>query len=435
MYLARRAYTILREEGVDELAHRTLRFYRRRFPGLLTPMYPRLIAYENEDIAELADEVYTTQEPQTADIDYAGELRERAPEFVDNRDWMTENLGRKVYQFSDAEVIGSAGGLLNANEYRPPQEGPPSTIRVGGRFVVPKAIGTRNPRRDMSFEHVDRYLGTAGLLRSLVPGRRPDREFELAFLLTTPYGQAYGGFQSDLMKLRAYERYRELSGRDPQLIVPPDPTELVRTYLSLMGYPPGTYVTLGDETIGVGSLLVPSQRPRKGSGEMQPSPSDRPWMRDRILSNLDPSGDASAERLYVSRQDERRRRVVNIEEIRPILEAYGFREYNPGNHPLEDQIRTFSRANLIVGPHGSGMLNSMFATDATVIELLSTDHWRSSTVFLVAEEMGFEYEISPCRAIDDSHPVTRHRDVVVDRDRFEETIERAVRSPESPPSV
>lgn len=422
-----RGVKILRKDGVREFADSALRHYRRRVRGPLSPVYPYLLSYENAAIEELADKVHTLQRPQSGEITYTGVLDEHCPPFVDNQDWLTENLGRKVYEFSNADIIGSTGRVFSENRHRPSEEGAPSIIRVGLQFILPSSIGTKNRRKGRSLKYIDRILKTTGVLRHWPSGTRPDRRFDLAFLLPTPYGQAYAAFQSDLFKLRAFERYRRASGEEPQLIIPSGPSELVEKYLLLMGYPPESYTTLQNETVQVDRLLVPSHRPRKGSGELQPSPSDRPWMRDRILSNLDlPDGPASR-RIYVSRQDERRRRVVNIDEIRPILKKYDFMEYNPGNHPLEGQIRTFAGANLFVGPHGSGFMNCTFASDAAVVELLSTEHWRTSTVFVMAKDLGFEYEICPCESVEDSHGQTRHRDIIVDPGTLEETLERMIR--------
>lgn len=432
MSLVRKSVEIMREEGIHEFVDRSLTYYRKKVPGPLSPLYPYILSYDNTAIENLADEVFTVQEPQSIAIKYTGELGEQVPPFVNNQDWLRENMGRKVYQFSNADIIGSSKGILTQNRYRPREEGPPSMIRVGNQFIAPASIGTKTQRKKESMKHLDRVLGTTGVIRHWPSGGKPDREFELAFLLPNPYGQAYASFQSDLFKLRAFERYKEISNEDPRLIIPAGPSELVRKYLTLMGYPPDSYVTLQHETIRARRLLVPSYRPRKGNGELQPSPSDRPWARDRILSNIEMQKNPSAERIYVSRQDERRRRVANIDEIRPILRKYDILEYNPGNHSLEDQIRTFSQANLFVGPHSSGMINSMFASKGAVIELLSREHWRTSTVFIVAKEMGFEYEICPCEPVRDSHNTTRHQDIVVNPSLFRETIERVSQSSECP---
>ena len=435
MDAVQRGVEILREDGVHEFVERASRHYRKCVRGPLSPLYPYLLSYENAAIEELADEVYTLQEPQSTEIKYTGVLDEQCPPFVDNQDWLTENLGRKVYEFSNADVIGSAEGYFNENRYRPNREGPPSILRVGNQFITPWSIGTKNKRKAKSIKHIDRILRTTGVLRHWPSGTRPDRRSDLAFLLPTPYGQAYAAFQSDLFKLQAFERYKRATGEEPRLIVPSGPSELVETYLLLMGYPPGSYTTLRNETVRADRLLVPSHRPRKGNGELQPSPSDRPWMRDRVLSNLDLPDGPTSKRIYVSRQDERRRRVVNIDEIRPILKKYDFMEYNPGNHPLEDQIRTFAEANLFVGPHGSGFMNCTFASDAAVVELLSTEHWRTSTVFVMAKDLEFEYEICPCESVEDSHSTTRHRDIIVDPEELEETIERTIRLLESTESA
>jgi capsular polysaccharide biosynthesis protein len=79
-------------------------------------------------------------------------------------------------------------------------------------------------------------------------------------------------------------------------------------------------------------------------------------------------------KLYVSRQDATCRRVINEAELRPLLHAEGFEILYLENLSFTEQIQSFSEAAVIMGPHGAGLTNLLFAGKHTqIIELLPDD--------------------------------------------------------------
>ena len=96
------------------------------------------------------------------------------------------------------------------------------------------------------------------------------------------------------------------------------------------------------------------------------------WLRDRV-SHLMASTDAAGDRIYVSRQDSSQRVLLNENEVEAALTRLGFRIITLTGMPVENQIALFSRARCIVGPHGAGLTNVMFAPPgATVVEITNT---------------------------------------------------------------
>lgn len=79
-------------------------------------------------------------------------------------------------------------------------------------------------------------------------------------------------------------------------------------------------------------------------------------------------------KLYVSRQDASCRRVLNEAELLPLLQANGFEVLSLENMTFVEQIQCFSDAAVIMGPHGAGLTNLLFAAKQTrIIELLPDD--------------------------------------------------------------
>jgi hypothetical protein len=85
-------------------------------------------------------------------------------------------------------------------------------------------------------------------------------------------------------------------------------------------------------------------------------------LRDDILSamKIKPS-ETQPERIWVSRERARTRRLLNEFEIKPILNDYGFSFIVLEEMPWLDQVRIVTNAKIIAGVHGAGLMNIIFA--------------------------------------------------------------------------
>lgn len=83
-----------------------------------------------------------------------------------------------------------------------------------------------------------------------------------------------------------------------------------------------------------------------------------------------PSG--GPRRIHVSRRRSRNRRIVNADELRPVLEARGVVEVFPEEMTVAEQVSLFAGAELVVAPHGGGLTNIVFCQPGTrVIEIFN----------------------------------------------------------------
>jgi capsular polysaccharide biosynthesis protein len=73
-------------------------------------------------------------------------------------------------------------------------------------------------------------------------------------------------------------------------------------------------------------------------------------------------------RIYVSRQDADRRRLLNEDEIVGALRRFGFEVVVPSTTGIEATLKAFMEADLVVGAHGAGLSHLAFS-DADLIEL------------------------------------------------------------------
>jgi len=158
--------------------------------------------------------------------------------------------------------------------------------------------------------------------------------------------------------------------------VPPEARLLVREdlrrwqldYLELIGIPESRLRKVRDgDVVACRRLYVPTQlnqHPRLGEGLA--------WLRAKLAPLLAPPGQAS-DLVYASRREHPRRRLLNEPEVEAALAPLGFRTIVPGEMRVQDQIVAFSRARVVVAPHGAGLANMAFAPPgAALVEIASS---------------------------------------------------------------
>ena len=75
-------------------------------------------------------------------------------------------------------------------------------------------------------------------------------------------------------------------------------------------------------------------------------------------------------RLYLARGASQHRGMVNKPEVDAWFAAHGFETLDFGALPYEDQLRSVRDAEIIVGPNGAALVNSLFAGPGTRIGIL-----------------------------------------------------------------
>jgi hypothetical protein len=91
--------------------------------------------------------------------------------------------------------------------------------------------------------------------------------------------------------------------------------------------------------------------------------------------------------------------VLNDEEIADWFRSEGHEVLQPHRLPLAEQIRRFSKASLVVGLHGAGLTNILFAPHAALLEL--TGDYGDGVYFGMAGRFGQPYETLACKSVGD----------------------------------
>lgn len=97
-----------------------------------------------------------------------------------------------------------------------------------------------------------------------------------------------------------------------------------------------------------------------------------------------------ANRIFISRAKSRRRRIVNEEELYSGLKQYGFVSCPLEDLAIEEQIALFYDAEMVVAPHGAGLVNLLFSSRVKVLELFSGPLVRPH-FYYVCKSLGHDY--------------------------------------------
>lgn len=179
-----------------------------------------------------------------------------------------------------------------------------------------------------------------------------------------------------LPTIRGLRRYKEETGRDPTIIIEPNPPDWVQETLSLVGV--NNFVPLDTVAAKADRLIIPTCResvPRNQS-VYEPSREDINWLSSEMKSRASSTSTEHPNQIYISRENlsGRGRYVSNRRELNSVLDEFGIEVYTPETLSIGDQIDLYENADLLIGPHGAGLTNMIFSSESRIIELLNEQY-------------------------------------------------------------
>lgn len=203
-----------------------------------------------------------------------------------------------------------------------------------------------------------------------------------------------------LPRLSLIEQFEEL--RSVPLIVPKGMAPNQYESLRLLGISPDRTIEYDGSHWEVDRVYFPS--PLSGTGN--PSPWAISWLRSRLLSVLGVQDAKATKYFYITRRDAYSRKITNEDQIVESLTRRGFEVICPGELSFAEQVQHFAQAKVIIGPHGAGLTNMVFAPpNSILIELfpesyINVCYWALANVchntyaFLKGNPKGSNFEIS-----------------------------------------
>jgi len=115
------------------------------------------------------------------------------------------------------------------------------------------------------------------------------------------------------------------------------------------------------------------------------------WLRNKFLNNLKKTKTQKKLRLFISRKDTDHRKIINEDQLYPILKKKGFTILELSKLKLRDQINYFRCAEVVVMSHGAAGTHMLFAPkNCTLIELQSPSQV-STAIFKITQILQQKY--------------------------------------------
>lgn len=235
------------------------------------------------------------------------------------------------------------------------------------------------------------------------------KEIDQASPLIPRYPNYYHWMVETVPRIRYLREYESATNSQVTALIPSDAPPFVEETMELLGWPASKIKHATAPVYEVQNLVVPSYPDRTAN--------DFEWIRKDILSAASEHQQSSSEsgsNVYVSRSNAIERRVLNEEEVMAVLSEYGFSKYHLEDRSVQANARLFNEADVVVGPHGAGLTDIIFAKDCTLVELFGEKVKQPYRA--LAGTLDIEYEPMYCTA--------KSADIVIDTDELESRVSR-----------
>lgn len=261
-----------------------------------------------------------------------------------------------IFKFSPAYVLGPSGLAVNQN----------------GRLIT-SSVGSPPEEINRARTALAKLASANGFLwtrrwiqKTPVSESRSHASFETAATIVPLWKNYYHWLVECLPRLRSIAYYARREDVEPTILVPAERPEWMNEWLDALDIP-GAYEELSHGFVKADNLLIPSHP--------DPNANDCKWLREQLLASGEKRrGDR---RIVISRSDANSRRISNKKDIQPVLSEFGFQEVVLSDLSIHEQAKLAAEAEIIVSPHGAGLANIVFATDAVVVELFGSKKYTS----------------------------------------------------------
>jgi PHD/YefM family antitoxin component YafN of YafNO toxin-antitoxin module len=127
------------------------------------------------------------------------------------------------------------------------------------------------------------------------------------------------------------------------------------------------------------------------------SPTAAKWIANRMKDYLNINSSES-HRILITRKNAEDRRLINKSEVIDVVSEFGFQPYVLDEMALDEQIRLFANAEVVIGPHGAGFTNTIFSDRVTTIELVGG--YYGDYYYVISNSLGHNHIYIKCDDID-----------------------------------
>ena len=169
-------------------------------------------------------------------------------------------------------------------------------------------------------------------------------------------------------------------------IIAPRQTRFQRESLELLGLGNRHIISEGGQYIEASRLIVPTMPGLSGN----PPRWVCDFLRDNFLKHV--RQPAQPERkIYISREREGTRRVLNEAAIVEILKRNGFEIFFPEDLSFLEQVELFANARVVMAAHGAGLSNLVFCPRGTTVIEFFSPRYVNVCYWALANQLGLRY--------------------------------------------
>lgn len=231
-----------------------------------------------------------------------------------------------------------------------------------------------------------------------------------------------------LTKLQSISYYSQISGKEPKIIIPDNSPGWVLDSLKTLGYGDQIVIWEPSNQLHVKNLIVPSVRRNESLyGDGQKTRYKKPLppsactnLRANALEQIKRRDDHFSSNVFISRDDANKRQLKNRDEIMDKLSTKGFVSYTLSDMSFSEQVLLFNQADKIVGVHGAGLVNLVFAEECEVTEIMGDIF--IPTYYTLSKTLGHNYQVVSGESLGDPKWSIRHQDIVIDPNKLTQNI-------------
>lgn len=112
-------------------------------------------------------------------------------------------------------------------------------------------------------------------------------------------------------------------------------------------------------------------------------------------------------RVFISRAAATRRRLINEDEIWPMLRAAGFERVEMERLGFDAQVSLMRETGVLLGPHGAGLTNMMFCPPGTHVIEIADLSFPNPNFYALACGTSHHYWLVPGEGRGDTHPLEK----------------------------
>ncbi|TVQ45105.1 MAG: glycosyltransferase family 61 protein [Gloeocapsa sp. DLM2.Bin57] len=221
-------------------------------------------------------------------------------------------------------------------------------------------------------------------LESILGSKKTKIEQECIFILGSFPGNYWHWLVQILPKMRIFDQDPTL--KDLPILLPKDLQPFCKETLEIAGYL-DRVIFLENGVYQIDKLHVCNSLFTKHPDITYAETVE--WLREKLPKQENFT--EKKRRIYISRKDARSRQITNESELEPILEKYGFEIIALTDFSVEQKIKFFQQAEIIIGIFGAGMSNLVFATPGSVVIEIFPENMIKQTYYVISVLLNLKY--------------------------------------------